>query len=144
MTSKNSPSLMGTVKYREGDDFRRVMNESLSVFFKNALRVVLTNPLQAYYFLRTVRWQKKAARVRSKWEQRGVHVPPIMIFSITNRCNLHCKGCFNWALRPSAQSEMNADKLRSIITEARELGISFMVIGGGEPRAHFFASEVGN
>ncbi len=89
MTSKKSPSLMGTVKYREGDDFRRIMNESISAFFKDALRVVMTNTLQAYYFLRTVRRKKKAARVRSKWEQQGIHAPPpIMIFSITNYCNL--------------------------------------------------------
>jgi len=111
MTSRTSSALMGTVKYRKGSDFRQVLNKSLSVFFKDALRVAVTNPLQAYAFVRTVRWQKQAARLRSQWEQKGVHVPPIMIFSITNRCNLHCKGCYHW----------------------EELGISFMVIAGGEP-----------
>ena len=103
--SKSSQPLMGTVKYKEGADFRQVLNNSLSIFFKDALRVALTNPSQAYHFIKTVRWQKKAARIRSRQEQQGVHIPPIMIFSITNRCNLHCKGCYNWALRPSAQSK---------------------------------------
>jgi len=133
MTSRTSSALMGTVKYRKGSDFRQVLNKSLSVFFKDALRVAVTNPLQAYAFVRTVRWQKQAARLRSQWEQKGVHVPPIMIFSITNRCNLHCKGCYHWALHQSGQAEMEEDKLRSIIAEAKELGISFMVIAGGEP-----------
>ena len=124
---------MGSVKYKEGLDFRKVLNESLNVFFKDALRVALTNPSQTYHFLRTIRWQKKAARIRSKWNQQGINVPPILIFSITNRCNLHCKGCYNWALRPSIESEIDGAKVQSIITEAKELGISFVMIAGGEP-----------
>jgi MoaA/NifB/PqqE/SkfB family radical SAM enzyme len=133
MASKTSSPLMGKVKYESGSDFRKVLNESLAVFFKDALRVAVTNPSQAYHFVRTVKRQKKAARVRANWEQQGIHVPPIMIFSITNRCNLHCKGCYHWALRPSVQSEMGEEKLRSIMAEAEELGISFVMIAGGEP-----------
>ena len=73
-------------------DFRRVLNDSLRVFFKDALWVTLTKPSQAYFFFRTLRWQRKAAQVRSSWAQRDIHVPPIMIFSITNRCNLDRSG----------------------------------------------------
>jgi len=133
MTDKTSSPLMGTVKYTKGSNFRKVLNESLSVFFKDALRVTLKDPKQAYFFLRTVRWQQKAARVRSKLEREGIHVPPIMIFSITNRCNLHCKGCYHQALQRSSKPEISGDKIRSIFSEARELGISFMVLAGGEP-----------
>ncbi len=118
---------------RRDGDFRQVLNDSLRVFFKDALRVTLRNPSQAYFFLRTIRWQRKAARVRSEWERRGTHVPPILIFSITNRCNLHCKGCYHQALRENAQAEMEVEKLRGVIAEARALGISFIVVGGGEP-----------
>jgi len=124
---------MGTVKYKKGSNFRKVLNQSLNVFFKDALRVTLKDPKQAYFFLRTARWQQKAARVRSKLEREGIHVPPIMIFSITNRCNLHCKGCYHQALQRSSQPEISEDKIRSIFSEARELGISFMVLAGGEP-----------
>lgn len=133
MADKSSQPLMGTVKYKESVDFRTILNESLSIFFKDALRVALTNPSQAYHFVRTVRWQKKAADIRSKWRQQGIHVPPILIFSITNRCNLHCKGCYNAFLRPSAESEMDATKMRGILAEAKGLGISFVMIAGGEP-----------
>ena len=133
MTIKSSQPLMGSVKYEEGLDFRKVLNDSLSIFFKDALRVAITHPSQAYHFLRTIRWQKKAERIRSRWKQQGIHVPPILIFSITNRCNLHCKGCYNWALRPSIETEIDGDKIKGIITEAKELGISFVMIAGGEP-----------
>jgi MoaA/NifB/PqqE/SkfB family radical SAM enzyme len=56
-----------------------------------------------------------------------------MIFSITHRCNLHCKGCYARVLHPSNNDDLSEDKLRSVFAEARELGISFAVIAGGEP-----------
>jgi MoaA/NifB/PqqE/SkfB family radical SAM enzyme len=133
MTSKTWSALMGTEEDKKGSGFRKVLNESLNIFFKDALRVALTNPSQAYFFFKTVRWQKKGARVRSNWEKQGIHIPPIMIFSITNRCNLRCRGCYHQALRQSPKEEMAQDKLRSIVAEAKELGIYFLVIAGGEP-----------
>jgi sulfatase maturation enzyme AslB (radical SAM superfamily) len=93
-------------------NFRDVLNRSLKIFFKDAVRTTLRNPLLAYYFIRTVGWQKKAAKLREDWENRGVHVPPIMIFSITDRCNLSCKGCYNKELRQSPKEEMSAKKSR--------------------------------
>ena len=113
--------------------FREVLNRSLKIFSRDAWKATLRNPIQAYYFLRTVGWQKKAAKLRTNWEEQGVHVPPIMIFSITDRCNLNCKGCYNKELRQSPKQEMSAEKLESVMAEAKELGISFVVIGGGEP-----------
>ncbi|MDD3421373.1 MAG: radical SAM protein [Methanocellales archaeon] len=133
MADKTTSPLMGTVKYRNGSNFRKTLNQALNIFLKDALRVALTNPLQAYSFVRTLSWQQKAARVRSKLEREGIHVPPIMILSVTNRCNLHCKGCYHQALDRSSQPEMSESKLRSIFVEAKELGISFMVLAGGEP-----------
>ncbi|MFH1383291.1 MAG: radical SAM protein [Chloroflexota bacterium] len=128
-----SDTLKASVEDRPDSDFRRVLNRSLKIFFKDALRVSITRPAQAFFFFRTVRWQQRAARTRAAWAGQGTHVPPIMIFSITNRCNLHCKGCYHHARNVPAGTEMNGDKLRGIIGEARELGISFVVVAGGEP-----------
>ncbi|UCG91883.1 MAG: radical SAM protein [candidate division WOR-3 bacterium] len=115
------------------DNFRKVLNESLKIFFKDALRISVKRPSQAYFFYQTIRWQQKAARRRLQWEENGVHVPPIMIFSVTQRCNLHCKGCYAQAINRSSSEEMSEAKIRKVIQEARDLGISFMVIAGGEP-----------
>jgi MoaA/NifB/PqqE/SkfB family radical SAM enzyme len=109
------------------------LNKSLGKFFGNAWQITLKNPAQAYYFFKTVRWQKKAARIRSEQGKQGVRVPPIIIYSVTDRCNLHCKGCYAQALHTSMISEMNDSKMKETIREARELGVSFMVLAGGEP-----------
>jgi MoaA/NifB/PqqE/SkfB family radical SAM enzyme len=114
-------------------DYTNILNQSLKVFFTDALKVSLTHPAQAFFFYKTVRWQQQAAKTRTNWQKQGVPIPPIIIFSITNRCNLKCKGCYHWALRETAQPEMSAEKMRSVISEAKELGISFMTLAGGEP-----------
>lgn len=121
------------VSANEAIPFKDILDRSLRIFFLDALRVTLRNPLQAIYFFQTVRWQRRSARLRSHFDKQGITVPPIMIFSITNRCNLHCKGCYHHALQRTGKQEMSADKLRSIFSEAGSLGISFCVLAGGEP-----------
>jgi hypothetical protein len=66
----------------------RVLNQGLRIFFSEFVRVSLRHPSQAAFFARTVFWQGKAARLRARHARGGLHVPPIVIFSITNECNL--------------------------------------------------------
>lgn len=117
----------------DNSNYRQILNQSLRVFFKDAVRISLTRPSQALHFFKTVRWQRRAAQIRADYEQQGIQVPPILIFSITNRCNLRCKGCYAQALRHSSTDELDDKKLHDIIDQAHELGMSFMVIAGGEP-----------
>ncbi|MGO9307591.1 MAG: radical SAM/SPASM domain-containing protein [Spirochaetia bacterium] len=110
------------------------LNQGLRIFFSEFVRVSLRHPSQALFFARTVLWQGAAARRRARLARReGVHVPPIVIFSITNRCNLRCKGCYAQAIRGDAPDELSSERMRGIVAEADELGISFFVIAGGEP-----------
>ena len=114
-------------------NYSTVLNQSLKIFFTDFVKISLKNPSQALFFYKTVGWQKDAAKTRERWEKQGVHAPPIAIFSITNRCNLKCQGCYNWELHKESGPEMNTNKMRSVIQEAKDLGISFMVLAGGEP-----------
>ncbi len=113
--------------------FRRVLNDSLKIFFKDAVRISLTDPSQAYFFYKTVRRQQKAVRLRRHWEKQGILVPPVLIFSVTTKCNLHCENCYAQALHPPSNNELSMEKIRDIFTEAKQLGVSFFVLAGGEP-----------
>ncbi|UCE42629.1 MAG: radical SAM protein [Candidatus Aminicenantes bacterium] len=130
---KKTSSTLNAEDDKKNSEFRSVLNEALKVFFTDALKTTLRNPIQAFHFFRTIRWQMKAARVRSRWEKQGVPVPPILIFSITNKCNLDCKGCYQKEFHPSTEQELSGAKLREITHEAHKLGIYFFVIAGGEP-----------
>ncbi|MEO0109001.1 MAG: radical SAM protein [candidate division WOR-3 bacterium] len=101
--------------------------------FRAALKASLHNPVQALFFGRTVTAQRQAARRRQTWEAKGLHVPPLLIASITGKCNLRCKGCYAHGQRWASRTEMSIERWQELIAEAQELGISLVMIAGGEP-----------
>ena len=101
--------------------------------FKDALKVSIKKPSTAFFFLKTIFNQLRSQRKRLKLIKSGIQVPPVMIFSITNKCNLKCKGCYNMTLRPQIESELNTGEVTDILKQAREVGMSFIVVAGGEP-----------
>ena len=114
-------------------NINKIVNDALRVFFKDAVRIALTSPSQSVFFLRTLRWQNKAAKTRQKLEGEGLHVPPVLVISVTSKCNLHCEGCYHQALRSQSDAEMSDERIEKLVDEAKELGISFIVLAGGEP-----------
>jgi MoaA/NifB/PqqE/SkfB family radical SAM enzyme len=110
-----------------------ILNKAINAFLKNAFKVIYRNPERTKFILQTIALQKKAAQKRIEYEKHGLQVPPYMIISITNRCNLQCKGCYSKAQHRPIEKEISHDKLRSVITEAKDLGISFIFLAGGEP-----------
>lgn len=110
-----------------------LLNELIKATFNDALKASIKDPSQAAFFLRTLMWQRKAADIRMKREDEGIHVPPIMILSTTDRCNLNCAGCYAKNLRKLPGQEMSEEKLRGLFKEARDLGFSIILLAGGEP-----------
>ncbi|MGP8010986.1 MAG: radical SAM protein [Halobacteriota archaeon] len=119
------------------DDYSHIpaLNDAIAGYFKDAVRITLREPAKSLFFLRTVLWQRKAARVRRKWQKSGLHVPALLIVSVTSKCNLRCKGCYAFARdkRKSEAPELSAARLRTLVAEANELGISAILFAGGEP-----------
>ena len=109
------------------------LNDAIHVFFKDALKVVAKNPSMAKFVFQTIRNQQKAAQTRLEWEKEGLQVPPYMVISITNRCNLRCKGCYCQAQHRPVEKELAPDRLRTLIGEASTLGVSVIFLAGGEP-----------
>ena len=70
--------------------------------------------------------------MRRQHEREGLLVPPVMIVSITSRCNLACAGCYMHG-RGTKPAEMSPEILASVVAQAAELGVSVIVIAGGEP-----------
>ncbi|MEX2719549.1 MAG: radical SAM/SPASM domain-containing protein [Candidatus Sigynarchaeum springense] len=74
---------------------------------------------------------------RTNLETTGLVVPPFLILSVTNACNLHCAGCYArivGTLDPRSRDEqMGLDGWRSVLAEAQELGVWGIIMAGGEP-----------
>jgi MoaA/NifB/PqqE/SkfB family radical SAM enzyme len=111
----------------------RLLEASLATFVRDAVRVALRAPSLLATMLRFARGQRNAARVRASWEVRGTHVPPLMIASITETCNLRCRGCYAMVHRGAPDSELPDARWRGLFREASRLGISFVLVAGGEP-----------
>ena len=87
----------------------------------------------ALYLVQALIHQRKAAKERERWAEQGVKVPPIMIASVTNRCNLNCQGCYSRAQHRPIGQEMSAAEWQRVFTDARDLGVSIILLAGGEP-----------
>ena len=74
----------------------------------------------------------KMQRVQYR-ERTGLQPPYLLVFSPTMRCNLKCTGCY--AFRYGKGDELPYGLLDRVLGEAREMGISFITISGGEPFA---------
>ncbi len=114
-------------------NYTKLFDQGLLSFFQDAVRIVVRDPSMAVHMFRTLRNQQAAAARRAEWGRRGVHVPQIIIASVTHRCNLNCKGCYALAQHPNAEEEMSTERLCAVLDEASELGVSIVMLAGGEP-----------
>lgn len=55
----------------------------------------------------------------------------ICVLSVTDRCNLHCQGCY--ATGDDEKREINRKEILKIVNEMLRYGVGFFVITGGEP-----------
>jgi MoaA/NifB/PqqE/SkfB family radical SAM enzyme len=100
---------------------------------RTALRITRWNPVLAARAIRLLRAQQLAAGRRDRAEKRNVHVPPFVIYSVTGRCNFTCTGCYANLLHRADREEMNDGRMTTLLEEASELGVSVMLLAGGEP-----------
>jgi MoaA/NifB/PqqE/SkfB family radical SAM enzyme len=114
-------------------DFVRLFDDQIVAFFRDAVRTCIRRPELAGFFIRTVAHQQAAARRRREAAAGGLHVPPLLIASITEQCNLRCRNCYAQAHCRPARAEMPAARWAEVFTEARDLGVSIVMVAGGEP-----------
>ncbi|HMA05614.1 MAG TPA: radical SAM protein [Methanomicrobiales archaeon] len=113
--------------------YNRVLDESITAVLHQAVKILASRPRLLSFAAGTFVSQKRAASRRRKLSAQGIQVPAVMIASITRRCNLSCKGCYMKAQQREPGPEMTPDQLRTVVAQADDLGISFLVLAGGEP-----------
>ncbi|MBP5384237.1 MAG: radical SAM protein [Lachnospiraceae bacterium] len=118
-------------------DIQEYMSRGVERIVSEAMRATLKNPRESAYMVRFAAASKAASRKRKALEKKGEHIPPFLIASITSSCNLHCAGCYsrcNHATTDEAPAAQLSEKdWRRIFDEADDLGVSFILLAGGEP-----------
>ena len=113
--------------------YRDLFDETIAATLQKAVQIIADNPALLVRGTAILRHQKKAAAVRKRYESDGLLVPPVIIASITSRCNLACAGCYMHGRRDRPAAEMTPETLAGVVDQAAALGVSIIVIAGGEP-----------
>ena len=129
--SRLAPAKYQRETFRELADMARVNHPFVGVFRRvfqelhpNCRKKLIVNLIVNFMVL------SRGIRDR-KSKELGVHIPNFMVISPTMRCNLRCKGCYAGSYDTS--SDLTAEEIDDIITQAKELGMYFFTISGGEP-----------
>jgi MoaA/NifB/PqqE/SkfB family radical SAM enzyme len=64
-------------------------------------------------------------------QEDGFYPPGFFVISPSMKCNLNCYGCYAGYYNKDA--ELTFDEIDRVVTEAKEMGIYFCVVSGGEP-----------
>ena len=118
-------------------DLQDYISKGVEDLVSGVLKATLKDPRESAFMLKFAAASAAATRRRKAAEKAGEHVPSFLIASITSQCNLHCAGCYsrcsNATVDAEPVSQLTSAEWLKIFTEADELGISFILLAGGEP-----------
>ena len=118
-------------------NLQEYLSNGVDSIVKDAVRSTLRNPKESLYLLKFSNYAKKGTEIRQKYSDMGQDIPAFLIASITSSCNLHCTGCYSRANDACSDempsNQLTADEWGDIFRQAREMGINFIVLAGGEP-----------
>ena len=129
----------------EAFDIQSYMTRGVEKVVSDAVRATLKNPKESAYMARFALASRAASKKRRKAEDAGEHIPPFLIASITSQCNLHCAGCYSRCNHATTDSEpvkqLTGEEWAKIFDEANDLGVSFILLAGGEPMLRYDVIE---
>ncbi|MBQ9827420.1 MAG: radical SAM protein [Lachnospiraceae bacterium] len=118
-------------------DIQDYMTKGVERIVSDALKATLKDPKESAFMLKFAAASRKASAKRRRAEDSGEHIPAFLIASITSSCNLHCAGCYSRCSSSTVDAEpvnqLTDDEWLRIFAEADDLGVSFILLAGGEP-----------
>ncbi|WP_022779115.1 radical SAM protein [Butyrivibrio sp. AE3009] len=118
-------------------NIQEYMTHGVERVVSDAIKATLKDPKESAYMAKFALATKAASKKRARLEAEGEHIPPFLIASITSSCNLHCAGCYSRCNNATNDSEpvrqLTDDEWLKIFNEADDLGVSFILLAGGEP-----------
>ena len=121
----------------ENFNLQNYLAEGAEIIVKDAIKASLKNPKESLFLARFAKHTRSASKIRQEYGRKGQNIPIFLIASITSSCNLHCTGCYSRANNSCSDdapiNQLSAEEWEDIFNQAKDLGISFIVLAGGEP-----------
>ena len=122
---------------QEAFDLQAYVTKGVERIVSEAVKATLKNPKESAFMLKFAAASRGASKKRRKAADQGEHIPPFLIASITSSCNLHCAGCYSRCNHATVDAEpvrqLTDAEWQAVFEEAEVLGISFILLAGGEP-----------
>lgn len=121
----------------ESFDLQAYLTKGVEKTVSEILKATFQNPKESAFMLRFAAASKAASAKRKAKEKEGEHIPPFLVASITSSCNLHCAHCYSRCVNATVdappEQQLTDEEWAGIFDEADSLGISFIILIGGEP-----------
>ncbi len=118
-------------------DIQAYMTRGVERIVSESLKATMKDPRESAFMVRFAAASKKASKRRAEAEKAGEHIPPFLIASITSSCNLHCAGCYSRCNHATVDAapvgQLTDEEWLAIFREADEIGVSYILLAGGEP-----------
>ena len=118
-------------------DLQEYLSKGIENFMAGVVKATLKDPRESAFMLRFAAATAAASKKRKAAEAQGQHIPSFLIASITSQCNLHCAGCYSRCNHATVDAapvrQLTDEEWLRIFSEADELGVSFILLAGGEP-----------
>ncbi len=118
-------------------DIQEYMTQGVERVVADSIKATLKNPKESAFMLKFAAASKAASKKRVAWKEKGEHIPPFLIASITSKCNLHCEGCYSRCNHATVDTEpvmqLSGEEWNRVFHEASDIGVSFILLAGGEP-----------
>ncbi len=115
------------------------LRDGVAGIIRDMSKISTRNPKASLFMMKYALAGKRAAARRDVAIKRGNHIPPFLIASVTSACNLHCEGCYararelNGCVDHESPGQLTDTQWLGIFEEAKNLGIGFVLVAGGEP-----------
>ena len=120
--------LYGENGYPAGQKFIEKTFSAMKHVFKTANPNCKRAVIQNMVINEGIRGQQVRSLVTKKV---GFDIPTLLVVSPTQRCPLKCYGCY--AAEHSQEQDLTFEAFDRLVTQAKEMGIYFFVLTGGEP-----------
>ena len=77
--------------------------------------------------------QQSGEKVPARLLQFSSDLRPLVVWNLTNRCNLRCKHCYISAEDRAYQDELTTDEATAFLKDIGEMGCPVVLFSGGEP-----------
>lgn len=139
---KNVDKIFAAVKKmtKDDDQLRQIAgvekryrdNPATQAYIQNILKHTDTKCMKKFFvnFLSNANWYAGAKR-KIYLETEDTKIPFVMLISPSMRCNLRCTGCYAGNFKK--EDDIPEAEVERLVSEARELGIYWVIVLGGEP-----------